>query len=91
MASGIRMLTAGLALITNTIIIMLFALAGGAVFGPIYSWLSQQDMGSHPVVSANLVQWFPGVFFGMLLVLEIVLIYVVYQTAVVSRTYYREY
>ena len=90
MASGIRMLLSGLMLISNTIALMMFTYAGGAMFGPIFSWYSN-NTGTNPVINPNIVQWIPGVFFGLMLVLEIVLIYVVYQTAVVSRTYYQEY
>jgi hypothetical protein len=90
MASGIRMLLAGLSLIANTIVIMLFALAGGAVFGPIYAWYSINAKAGG-AIPTNLVQWFPGMFFGLLILLEIILIYVTYQAAFVSSQYSQEY
>jgi hypothetical protein len=90
MASGVRMLVAGLSLIANTIVIMMFALAGGAVFGPIYAWYSLNTKTGGPIPT-NLVQWFPGVFFGLLILLELVLIYVTYQAAIVSTQYSQEY
>jgi len=90
MASGIRMLLAGLSLIANTIVIMLFALAGGSVFGPVYAWYSVNAKGGGPIPT-NLVQWFPGVFFGLLILLELILIYVTYQAAFVSSQYSQEF
>lgn len=90
MASGIRMLLAGLSLIANTIVLMLFALAGGAVFGPIYAWYSlNTKVGG--AIPTNLIQWIPGVFYGLLILLELVLLYVTYQTAIISSQYQQEY
>jgi len=89
MASGVRMLVAGIMLVTNTIILLLFALAGGAVFGPIYSWLSIQPKVG--VINPAIVQWFPAAFYGFLLILEIVLIFNLYMQTVASRTYQTEW
>jgi len=90
MASGIRMLVAGIMVVTNTIILMMFALAGGAIFSPIFSWLSQQKM-ANPVINPAIVQWFPAVFYGFLIVLELVLIFNLYMQTVAVRTYQPEY
>lgn len=89
MASGVRMLVAGIMLVTNTIVMLLFALAGGAVFGPIYSWLSTQPKTG--VINPAIVQWFPAAFYGFLIVLEIVLIFNLYMQVVASRTYSQEW
>jgi hypothetical protein len=90
MASGVRMLVAGIMLVTNTIILMMFALSGGAIFGPIYSWFSQQQM-TNPVIKPWIVQWFPGLFFGFLLVLEIILIFTLWLQVASVQTRYPEY
>jgi hypothetical protein len=90
MASGIRMLVAGIMVVTNTIILLLFAFAGGATFGPIFSWLSQQKM-ANPVINPAIVQWFPSVFYGFLIVLECVLIFNMYMQVIAVRSYQPEY
>ena len=90
MASGIRMLVAGIMVVTNTIILLLFAFAGNAVFGPVFSWLSLQKM-ANPVINPSIVQWFPGVFNGFLIVLELVLIFNLYMQTVARVDRFPEY
>jgi hypothetical protein len=90
MASGVRMLVAGIMVVTNTIILLLFAFAGGAVFGPVYSWLSLQKM-TNPTINPAIVQWFPAVFYGFLIVLEFVLIFNLYMQTIAVRSYSPEY
>lgn len=89
MASGVRMLVAGISLVTNTVVLLLFTFAGGAVFGPVFSWLSLQPKVG--VINPAIVQWFPAFFYGFLLVLEIVLIFNLYMQTVASRTYQTEW
>ena len=88
MASGVRMLVAGIMLVTNTIILMLFAFGMGAVFGRVYSWLSMQPKAGP--LNPAIVQWFPSVFYGFLLVLELVLIFNLYLQIVAVTTYQPE-
>lgn len=90
MASGIRMLVAGIMVVTNTIILLLFAFAGNATFSPVFSWLSLQKI-SNPVINPSIVQWFPGVFNGFLIVLEFVLLFNLYMQTIAVRTYQPEY
>jgi len=90
MASGVRMLVAGISLVTNTVILLLFTFAGGAVFGPIYSWLSLQPKTGW-IINPAIVQWFPSFFYGFLLVLELVLLFNLYMQVVASRTYSTEW
>ena len=90
MASTIRMLMAGLSLVGNTFALIIFALGGGAVFTQITLWYSAWKYEKPPVIDPNLIQWIFPLFYAMLIVLEIVLIYAVYQTIFSRKTYYTD-
>jgi len=90
MASTVRMLAAGLSLAGNTFALVIFALGGGAVFTQIEKWYSTWHYSSPPVIDPSLVQWIFPTFYAMLLVLEVVLIYAVYQTIFSRKTYYTD-
>lgn len=90
MASTVRMLAAGLSLVGNTFALIIFALGGGAVFTQLTSWYSTFEYEKPPVVDPSIVQWAFPVFYGMLLILELVLIYAVYQTIFAKKTYYTD-
>ena len=90
MASGVRMLTAGLSLVGNTFALILFALSGGAIFTRITIWYSTFTYTKTPVIDPSMVQWAFPVFYGMLLILEAVLIWAVYQTVFAKKTYYTD-
>lgn len=90
MASTVRMLAAGLSLLGNTFALIMFALSGGAVFQQIINWYSTFKYEKPPVVDPTQIQWAFPVFFGLLLVLEAVLIYATYQTIFSKKTYYTD-
>lgn len=91
MASAAQMLAAGLSLCANTVILMLFALTGGAVFQPLIKWYSQWHYETPPAIDPNIVQWIFPFFFGLLLFLELVLIYATYQTIWRKKVYQQEF
>lgn len=88
MASTVRMLAAGLSLAGNTVALIAFAIGGGAVFTRISIWYSSFTYSKPPVIDPNTMQWAFPLFFAMLLALEIVLIYAVYQTIFSRKVYY---
>ena len=90
MASTVRMLAAGLSLAGNTVALIAFAMGGGAMFTRIQIWYSSFTYSKPPVIDPNLIQWIFPLFYAMLLALEIVLIYAVYQTIFSKKTYYTE-
>ncbi len=91
MASTLKMLAAGLALAGNTVALIAFALVGGAVFGQITYWYSTTAFqGVNPIIDPSLIQWAFPTFFGLLLVLEVILIYATWQTIFSKKTYYSE-
>jgi hypothetical protein len=88
MASTVRMLTAGLSLVGNTIALIVFAVGGGAIFSQITNWYSTFHYEKPPIIDPSLVQWTFPVFYSLLLILELVLIYAVFQTIFSRKTYY---
>lgn len=90
MASTLRMLAAGMSLAGNTVALIVFALGGGAVFSQILPWYNHANDGIHRVIDPSIIGWVFPTFFGMLLLLEVVLIYATYQTIFAKKTYYSE-
>lgn len=90
MASTLRILASGLSLAGNTVALIAYALAGGAVFTRITLWLSSYAYDKPPVIDPGVVQWiFPG-FFAFLLILEVVLIWATVQAIFSRKVYYSE-
>jgi len=90
MASTVRILAAGLALAGNTFALIMFALVGGAVFTPIQKWYSSWTYSTPPVIDPQQIQWIFPAFFGLLLILEIILIYATWQTIFSRKQYYTD-
>ena len=88
MASTSELLVAGMFLLVNTIVIAIYVLIGGPLFGSIFSWISLQKFAPDSLMNPTMIQWIPSFFFGFLLVLEIVLI-VRLAFVVVSKTDYQ--
>jgi hypothetical protein len=84
------MLMAGLSLAGNTFALIIFALGGGAVFTQITLWYSSWHYEKPPVIDPSMIQWIFPIFYAMLVVLEIILIYAVYQTIWSRNTYYTD-
>jgi|WetSurMetagenome_2_1015567.scaffolds.fasta_scaffold510583_2 hypothetical protein len=74
MATTHELLQAGVFLVANTIAIAVCVVAGGPIFGILTNYVSTFSYAANNPLSPTLVQWIPGFFFGMLLILEIILI-----------------
>jgi hypothetical protein len=74
MATTSELLHAGVFLIANTLAIAVCVVAGGPIFGVLTNFVSTFSYAPNNPLSPSLVQWIPGFFFGMLLILELVLI-----------------
>lgn len=90
MASAMKMLMAGLSLAGNTVALIVFALSGGSVFSQLIHWYSTFNFGPHPYIDPSMVGWIFPLFYGLLLLLEFILIYVTFQTIFSKKTYYTE-
>lgn len=88
MASTSEMLFAGLFLVVNTVVIGTFILLGGPVFGFLSDYVSNYNYAAGNPLSPTLVQWIPGFFFTMLIIIELALI-IRLAYVVVSKTDYQ--
>lgn len=90
MASTLRILAAGLSLAGNTLALIVFAFAGGAVFTRITLWYSSFHYEKPPVIDPAIMQWVFPSFFGFLLILEVILIWATFHTIFSRKTYYTD-
>lgn len=88
MASTRELLSAGAFLVANTIAIMVCSLAGGPVFGILFSFVSNYQYAANNPLPPSLIQWIPGFFFLLLLLIEIALL-VRLAFVVTSKTDYQ--
>jgi hypothetical protein len=88
MASTMELLSAGIFLLVNTMVIGACALIGGPLFGILSGFVSNYEYAANNPLPPSLVQWIPGFFFTMLLIIEIVLI-IRLAYVVVSKTDYQ--
>jgi uncharacterized membrane protein len=88
MATSAEMLLAGVFLLVNTVVIGLFDLIGGPLFGNLYTFLSNANVPASSGISPSILQWIPGFFFMSLIILEIILILRI-AFVVISKTNYQ--
>ena len=88
MASTMELLSAGIFLVVNTMVLGACALIGGPVFGILSKFVSEYSYAPNNPLPPSLIQWIPGFFFTLLIVIEIVLI-IRLAYVVVSKTDYQ--
>jgi hypothetical protein len=88
MASTSEMLRAGLFLLVNTMVIGACLIVGGPLFGALSTFVSNFHYAENTPLPPTLVQWIPGFFFTMLLVLELFLV-IRLAYVVISKTDYQ--
>jgi hypothetical protein len=87
MASTMELFRGGMFLLVNTIVIGCCILIGGPIFGALTSFISTYALPENQPLRATMIQWIPGFFFTLLIVLEIFLI-IRLGYIVVSKTDY---
>lgn len=88
MATTSELSSGGIFLVANTIVIAVCSVVGGPIFGTLIKFVSTYSYAADNPLKPELVQWIPGFFFTLLLILEIVLI-VRLAYIVVSKTSYQ--
>lgn len=88
MAKNSDMLLAGIFLITNTLVIFIYDLIGGPLFGSVFNVFSIVDLPQNPNLTFTSIQWIPSFFFLSLIIIELVLI-IRLAAVVVSRVNYQ--
>lgn len=86
MASFTESIRGGVFLVINTIVIAIFTLIGGPLWGYLSKYISDFDFSKSPL-DPSMVQSVPGTFFGLLLILEIVLVVNLFYRLFVKTSY----
>ena len=67
MATAAQMQLAGLAFITDTVVLIISAVWGAAVWKPLLTWYFSFNYGKQPPLDPGIIWWVPPVYFGMLI------------------------
>lgn len=87
MTSTVRMLTVGIGLILNTFALAALTLGGGAAFTALQKWYMSYAFSATAVINPSMVIWVFPAFYGIILILEAVLIYSAYQQVFATKIY----
>jgi hypothetical protein len=69
MASSAQMLLAGIAFMMDTVVLIVSAIFGDAVFKPLLAWYYSFQYASPPVIDPGIITWIFPVYFLMLLLM----------------------
>ncbi len=78
MATTAQMISAGIALIIDTFLLIWSAFIGDKVFEPIYAWYFSFEYGTNPPIDPGIITWVPSIFFGMLICMWFGLVFALY-------------
>lgn len=87
MATGAQMMVAGIALITDTFLLIYSAFIGDKVFQPLLKWYYSFQYTSQPPIDPGIITWAFPVYYGMLLCMWFALVFVLYWVTVNTATY----
>jgi hypothetical protein len=76
------MLLAGLAFIVNTLVLLISAIWGSAVFQPLLTWYYSFEYQSTPVIDPGIIWWVFPVYYGMLIAMWFALLYSLYMMTI---------
>ena len=87
MTSTVRMLMVGIGLVLNTFALAALTLGGGAAFTAIQKWYMSYAYVPNAVINPSLVVWIFPAFYGLILIIEVILIYSSYQQVFATKIY----
>jgi hypothetical protein len=87
MATSAQMLLAGLAFIVDTVVLIVSAIWGDAVFKPLLTWYYSFQYTSPPPLDPGIIWWVPPVYFGMLIAMWLALLYSLYSMSIYQVSY----
>jgi hypothetical protein len=90
MASTVEVFLAGLALVINTVIIIILYFVCNAFLGPFVHAMENVVTGANQVIPIGPFTWIFGFVFSLLLIFEIILV-IAFIAVVGRRTVYDEY
>jgi len=82
MASSSTMLLAGLAFITDTVVLLISAIWGSAVFKPLLTWYYSFNYTSAPPLDPGIIWWVFPVYYGMLIAMWFALLASLYLMSI---------
>jgi hypothetical protein len=87
MAVSARMLLAGLAFMTDTVVLIISALWADVVFHPLFTWYYSFQYTKTPVIDPGVIWWIGPVYFGMLICMWLALLYSLYAMSIQTVDY----
>lgn len=82
MATSAQMLLAGLAFITDTVILIVSAIWGSAVFKPLLTWYYSFQYSTAPPIDPGIIWWVFPVYYTMLIAMWFALLYSLYAMSI---------
>jgi drug/metabolite transporter (DMT)-like permease len=74
MATTFEVMLAGLALILNTIVLLVMYFVGNTILGPVYDFAGSYFAENPPIIPMTEISYMPSAIVGLLLILEVVFI-----------------
>jgi len=87
MASSAQMLMAGLALVVDTMVLLISAVWGSAVFQPLLTWYYSFEYTSTPPIDPGIIWWVFPLYYTMLIVMWFALVYSLYVMSIARVDY----
>jgi hypothetical protein len=81
------MLLAGLAFIVDTVVLLISAIWGDAVFKPLLTWYYSFNYTTTPPLDPGIIWWVPTVYYGMLICMWLALLYSLYAMSIYKVDY----
>ena len=91
MANSGQMLLAGLAFITDTVVLIISAIWGSAIIKPLLVWYYSFDYGTAPPLDPGIIWWVFPVYYGMLIAMWIALLISLYYMSIYRVDYQQGY
>jgi len=91
MASSGAMLLAGLAFITDTVVLIISAIWGSAVIKPLMTWYYSFNYGTTPPLDPGIIWWIWPVYYWMLIAMWIALLISLYYMSIYRVDYQQGY
>lgn len=82
------MLLAGLAFIVDTVVLLISAIWGSAVYKPLLTWYYSFDYSATPPIDPGTIWWIGAVYYGMLIAMWFALLFSMYAM-IIYRVDYR--
>jgi hypothetical protein len=87
MATSAQMLLAGLALLTDTVVLLISAIWGSAVLKPLLTWYYSFQYAAPPVIDPGLIWWVFPVYYAMLIGMWFALVISLYYMVIQKVDY----